>query len=104
MRTFGDEGRLNLKTRGLEIDVLGLLLWRELEIPLHAGNQPVPRGLISNNNIETNSAGKWSPTGKARGTSIEIPSYAKASEGYPPVAKSTEASSFKHMNHLTIFL
>ena len=43
---------------------------------------------------------KWSPTGKARGTSIEIPSYAKASEGYPPVAKSTEASSFGHMNNL----
>jgi hypothetical protein len=43
----------------------------------------------------------WSPTGKARGTSIEIPSYAKASEGYPPVAKSTKASSFEHMNNLT---
>ena len=26
----------------------------------------------------------------------EIPSYAKASTGYPPVAKSTEASSFGH--------
>ena len=33
----------------------------------------------------------WSPTGKARGTSMKIPSYAKASEGYPPVAKSAEA-------------
>jgi hypothetical protein len=28
---------------------------------------------------------------------------AKASEGYPPVAKSTEASSFEHMNHLATF-
>jgi hypothetical protein len=46
---------------------------------------------------------KWSPTGKARGNSVEIPSYAKASEGYPPVAKSTEASSFKHMNDLATF-
>jgi len=26
----------------------------------------------------------------------------KASEGYPPVAKSTEASSFEHMNNLAI--
>ena len=45
----------------------------------------------------------WSPTGKARGTSIEIPSYAKASEGYPPVAKSTEASSNEHPIHLAAF-
>jgi len=55
-------------------------------------------------------AQKWSPTGEARGTSIEIPSYAnplrqgyggqEASEGYPPVAKSTEASSHEHMNNL----
>jgi len=47
------------------------------------------------------------PTGKARGTSIEIPSYANllrqcyggqaVSEGYSPVAKSTEASSFEHI-------
>ena len=36
----------------------------------------------------------WSPTGLARGTSMRIPSYAKASEGYPPVAKSAEATSF----------
>ena len=42
-------------------------------------------------------------TGKARGASIEIPSYAKASEGYPPVAKSTEVSSFEHMNNLATF-
>jgi hypothetical protein len=35
---------------------------------------------------------KWSPTGKARGASMKIPSYAKASEGYPPVAKSAEAA------------
>jgi len=45
----------------------------------------------------------WSPTGKARGTSIEIPSCAKASEGYPPVAKSTEASSNEHPIHLAAF-
>ncbi|MGB9629913.1 MAG: hypothetical protein ACPL6D_14750 [Thermodesulfobacteriota bacterium] len=49
--------------------------------------------------------------GEARGPSIEIPSYAclheafrrrqaKASEGYPPVAKSTVASSDDHMNNL----
>jgi hypothetical protein len=36
-------------------------------------------------------------------TSIEIPSYAKASEGYPPVVKSTEASSFEHTNNLAAF-
>jgi len=29
----------------------------------------------------------------------EIPSYAKASEGYPPVAKSAEASILRHMNN-----
>jgi len=46
----------------------------------------------------------WSPTGKARGTSIKIPSYAEASEGYPPVAKSTEASSFEYMNSLATLL
>jgi hypothetical protein len=34
---------------------------------------------------------RWNSTGKARGTSMKIPSYAKASEGYPPVAKSAEA-------------
>jgi hypothetical protein len=28
----------------------------------------------------------------------EIPSYAKASEGYPPVAKSAGALIFDHMN------
>jgi len=43
------------------------------------------------------------PHGKARGTSIVIPSYAKASEGYPSVAKSTEASSFEHMINLAAF-
>src|SRR3990170_2451122 len=37
---------------------------------------------------------KWSPTGLARGTSTRTPSYAKASEGYPPLAKSAEATSF----------
>jgi hypothetical protein len=52
---------------------------------------------------ETQSHIKWSPTGKARGTSIEIPSYAKASEGYPPVAKSTKASSFAHMKNSATF-
>jgi hypothetical protein len=40
---------------------------------------------------------------RRRGTSVEIPSYGKASEGYPPVAKSTEASSFEHMNNIAIF-
>ncbi len=44
------------------------------------------------------------PHGQARGTSSEIPSAAKASEGCPPVAKSTEALSFGHGNHLTTFL
>ena len=45
---------------------------------------------------------QWSPTGKARGTSMKYPptplgaealrcASAKASEGYPPVAKSAEA-------------
>ena len=35
---------------------------------------------------------QWSPTGKANPWSLhEIPSYAKDSEGYPPVAKSAEA-------------
>jgi hypothetical protein len=29
----------------------------------------------------------------------EIPSYAKASEGYPPVAKSAGASILRHMNN-----
>ncbi len=48
-------------------------------------------------------AAKGSPPGKARGTSLEIPSYAKASEGYPPVAKSTEASSHEHVTHLATF-
>ncbi len=38
-------------------------------------------------------------TGKARGTFIEILSYAKASEGYPTVAESTEASRFEHENN-----
>jgi len=43
---------------------------------------------------------RWNSTGKARGTSIKIPSYAKASEGYPPSAKSAEAVIYKPM---TIF-
>jgi len=44
---------------------------------------------------------------------LKIPSYAnllrqgcggqEASEGYPPVAKSTEASSFEHMNNSAAF-
>ncbi len=51
------------------------------------------------------------PHGQSPWHSIEIPSYAclreaasakaaKASEGYPPVAKSTEALNFGHGNHL----
>jgi hypothetical protein len=32
------------------------------------------------------------PHGKARVASMKIPSYAKASEGYPPVAESAGAS------------
>ena len=36
----------------------------------------------------------WSPTGLARGISKKIPSFAKASEGYPPPVKSAEATSF----------
>ena len=43
------------------------------------------------------------PAGKARGTSIVIPSYTKASVSYSPVAKSTEASSHEHMTHLATF-
>ena len=50
----------------------------------------------------------WSPTGKARGTSIKYPptplgaealrcASAKASEGYPPSAKSAEAAILQLM-------
>jgi hypothetical protein len=53
---------------------------------------------------------KWSPTGKARGTSMKYPptplgaealrcANAKASEGYPPMAKSAEAAVLRHMDH-----
>ena len=35
---------------------------------------------------------KLSPTGQSRDISIKIPSYAEASEGYPPVAKSAAAT------------
>jgi len=51
---------------------------------------------------------QWSPTGKARGTSIKYPptplgaealwcASAKASEGYPPSAKSAEAAILQLM-------
>ena len=33
----------------------------------------------------------------------EIPSYAKASEGYPPMAKSAEAAIFRCVRYLTTF-
>jgi hypothetical protein len=64
---------------------------------------------------------RWSPTSKARGTSIEIPSYAcacakprlpkpcpatrRSGKGRPrpPVAESTEASTIEHMNHSATF-
>ena len=42
----------------------------------------------------------WSPTGKARGTSIKCFPTPKASEGYPPVAKSAEAQVYWRMNDL----
>ena len=38
------------------------------------------------------------PHGQSPWYLYEIPSYAKASEGYPPVAKSAGASMFRHMN------
>jgi hypothetical protein len=55
---------------------------------------------------------KWSPTGKVRGTSVKYPptpmgaealrrANTKASEGYPPVAKSAEALILPHMNDPT---
>ena len=58
-------------------------------------------------------AALWSPTGKARGTSIEYPptplgaealrcASAKASEGYPPSAKSAEAAIHEAMNNSEI--
>jgi hypothetical protein len=48
--------------------------------------------------LEINKDG--TPTGEARGTSRNIPSYAKASEGYPPVAKSTGALILGDKNDL----
>jgi hypothetical protein len=54
---------------------------------------------------------KWSPRAKPVVPPLKYPptplgvealrgAGAKASEGYPPVAKSTEASSFEHMNNI----
>jgi len=54
----------------------------------------------------------WSPTGKARGTSMKYPptplgagafrwASVKASEGFPPVAKSAEAFITRRMNDIT---
>ena len=40
------------------------------------------------------------PHGQSPSSLHEIPSYAKASEGYPPVAKSAKASMLGQMNHL----
>jgi hypothetical protein len=50
----------------------------------------------------------WSPTGRASGTSMKYPptplgaealrcASAKASEGYPPIAKSAEASMLRYV-------
>ena len=43
--------------------------------------------------------GQMEPHGQSPWYLHEIPSYAKASEGYPPVAKSAEASVLRHMNN-----
>jgi hypothetical protein len=58
--------------------------------------------------------GLWSPTGRARGPSISYPptplgaealrcASAKASEGYPPMAKSAEAAILRCVKYLEAF-
>ncbi len=76
--------------------------------PVSSTTRQQPKFIIKSLRISTSSS--WSPTSKARGTSIEYPptplgaealrcASAKASEGYPPSAKSAEAAILQLTNY-----